>query len=115
MAKKLRCTYEMEIDVEFENPEAAKAYFIDGEWKTVFYRLDDLQEVAEHLSLCFHNEHDRWDSEAKSFRRDIEGYGRYFKQADGTYKVDAASAAEIGTMITVAYESELDNAGTYEV
>lgn len=115
MAKKLRCTFEMAIDVQFDNPDAAEEYFIRGEWRNVFYRFDSLKELAEHLAFAFHEENDQWDGKAQALCRVMEGYGRYLKQADGAYQLDANCLAEIGTMITVTYESELDNAGTYEV
>lgn len=115
MAGKFRCTFEMEIDVQFENPQVAEDYFVRGEWRTCFYQLSDIKEVAEHLAYAFHQESDCWDSERHTHYRSVEGYGKYYRHADGSYKLDSAAVAEIGTMITVVYESELDNAGTYEI
>ena len=118
MQKKIRCTFAMEIDVDFENPEAAIKYFIDGEWKTVFYKLDDLNGVAECLSRSFHQEDDSWDGKNCCFYRSMEGFGRFIRQDSpntDTFKSDDATAKEIGSHIIIKYEQELDHDVTYEV
>ena len=114
--KTLRCTFEMEIDVQFENPEASEAYFIRGDWKETFYDLDDLEQVAEHLADGFHHESDSWDTEAKAHYRMVEGFGYFYDQKDGTYKTDEKTAGWIGgAYISIRYECKLTTAGTCEV
>lgn len=117
MAKRLRCTFEMEIDVEFENPEAAAAYFLSGEWPTVFYKLHDLNEVAETLAWAFFQCDDEWDSEAKSWCRATEAFGRFhmIKDTPSVFQTSDEAAAEIGSHIRVQIESELENTSTAEV
>ena len=117
MAKKLRCTFEMEIDVEFLDPEAAEAYFVNGDWKNHFHEVADLDAVARALSLGFHHEMDRWDVEAKRWGRFVEGFGQFVtvEDAPNTFRTDDKTAEFIGSYILVRYESELDHAGTFEV
>jgi len=113
--KTLRCTFEMEIDVQFENSVAVENYFVHGDWKKSFYTHADLEEVAAHLAECFHTESDRWDSTRMVFYRQVEGYGNYYKQVDGSYNVCEEAVREIGSGITIKYELELSHAGTFEV
>lgn len=115
MPEKFRCGFEIEIDVQFDNPEIAEERFCRVEWKTLFYALEDLEEVAETLATEFHQESDKWDWDENKVFRDIEGFGRFIRQEDGTYKADEASVADIGTMVTIRYEVELDHAWTHKM
>ena len=116
MLKKIRCTFEMEIDVVFEDPEKAEAYFVRGDWKNHFYEAADLDAVAEALSHGFHHETDQWDNEAKCWFKFVEGFGKLVKVKDtqSDYKTTEEFATD-GGHILVRYESELDHAGTFEV
>jgi len=115
--KTMRCTFEMEIDVQFEKPEASEAYFVSGDWKNHFHEVADLEAVAEALSNGFHHETDKWDADAKCWSRFVEGFGRFLtvKDQPNAFRTDDKTAEFIGGHILVRYESELDHAGTYEV
>ncbi len=115
--KTLRITFEMEIDVQFEDPEAAKAYFVDGDWKKDFYELNDLEALAVAVASGFHHETDRWDTDLKCWCRFVEGFGKFvmIKDTPCAFRLTDGYAKEGGGHILVRYESELDDAGTYEV
>lgn len=117
MAKRLRCTFETEIDVEFENPEAAAAYFLTGEWPTVFYKLRDLDEVAETLAYAFLRESDSWDAEAKRLSRSPEGFGKYrcMDNDPHVFQVSDEAAKEFGGWIRIRIETEMENTSVAEV
>ena len=48
--KTFEADFEMQIKVEIENPEAVKAYFIDGKWSEVFWDIADLEDFVGDLS-----------------------------------------------------------------
>lgn len=108
MSTKFNIVFNMEISVNFESPELIEKYFINGPWNEVFYKVNDLEDLAKDISFAFHNEEDKWDNTAKQFYRSIEGFGRYYKQSDDSYILDNESLEEIGSMITIKYESTLD-------
>jgi hypothetical protein len=77
-------TIQTEVSVLFHHPEKTESYFIDGDWGNYFYRLDDLDELAEHIAL-----NARWngvnlhkDSETASYEWviDIEGCPLFYRK-----------------------------------
>jgi len=61
---KIEVIYESKIVIEFCDPEKARAYFIDGDWKDSFYTFDDLEEVADLLGSQLVDEGSwRWNFE----------------------------------------------------
>jgi hypothetical protein len=108
-----RTSFEMEIDVSFADPEKAKAYFIDGEWKDSFWEIDDMEELAKYIAHSFHVEGDRYDAERKAIVRSAEGFGDYILGDSGLYHLDETSAEYVGG-ITVRYEMELEPVDTME-
>lgn len=94
-------TLEQEMKVEFTDPEKAKAFFIDGDWKKSFYTFDDLEELASFLMLNAREklvvgDHWREGEELKS-GADIEGFP-YFYRHNGQ-KLIAEHDDEIGQII----------------
>lgn len=111
---KIRSNFEMDIDVEFSEPEKAKAFFIDGDWKNHFFTFGDLQEFTAALAFSFHATPDQWDRERKTWTRSPEGYGTFVKD-DSEKWVNIEEAYEDIGRIVITYESELENCGTFEV
>ena len=109
---KYRTDFEMQIDVEFVEPEKAKAFFIDGDWKESFWSFDDLDEVAESISRLFFYEVEHWNREQKAFVRFLEGYGYFVRQGD--VYISSKEYAEAGE-IRIREELELTESGTYSV
>lgn len=114
MANKTRSVdFEMQIHVSFGDEEAAKAYFIDGDWRNSFWDICDLDELAEILAYHFHMQPEYWDSERVAICRSPEGFGLYVQQADGRYVLCEEGQKEIGTTITVKYASVLAVTGVF--
>ena len=85
--KAFRTPFGMEVDVIFEEPEKAEAYFIKGDcWKSVFWTIFDLADLAEHISYRFHNESTQWDKDLESYTTFLEGFGKFVKSDDGTWR-----------------------------
>jgi len=110
---KLRTSFEMEIDVEFSEPEKAKAFFIDGDWKNYFFTFSDLQDFTAALAFSFHAESDRWDKARKTWTRSPEGYGT-FAQTDSDTWVNIDDANDDIGKIVISYSMDLENIGCCE-
>lgn len=103
-------------DVEFKenyivtlsDPDAIKAYFVDGDWRKVFWELDDLEEVITALANSFQVADRHW-GEGGTRVRQLEGFGVYTKSREGrAFHLDAETAKEIGSAITITIEDELE-------
>ena len=105
---KHRTHFSMEIDVVFENEDNAKAFFIDGDWKNLFWSISDLRDLAMSIASAFHYAESRWDKNIKKHIKSIKGYGLFIRQQDGSYKTDDFTAEEGGGHICIAYEKVLD-------
>lgn len=108
--RKFRTFFEMEIDVEFDNPEKAEAFFIDGDWKKSFWTFDDLDEVAESIANSFHWENDHWDKDYKKTAKFLEGYGNFIRIKPDVWESCPSSIDECGK-ITIRINMELDPVG----
>ena len=73
---KIKVGFEMNARVEFKDPEKAKEYFIDGRWKDVFYKLDDLNELAKNLAYDIYQSEAVWRDGIAKF---VEGFGHFLK------------------------------------
>jgi hypothetical protein len=75
------------IKVIFEEPEKAKAEFIDGDWSSVFWDIPDMESLARDLSFAVHSQPEQWvcDEGAKNCRyeKSPEGFGLYIKGENG--------------------------------
>ncbi|MCY9861384.1 hypothetical protein OTK49_02485 [Vibrio coralliirubri] len=107
---KIRSTFDCKIDVDFQDPAKAQAYFIDGDWRDFFYAFDNLEEVTEHLALNFHKADEYYDHEG--LNRSIEGFGSYVYQPE-THEWRLSEDAEPDEesldcgMIVIRYEQDL--------
>lgn len=115
MASKHRTSFEMEIDVEFVDPEKAQGYFIDGTWKNVFYAAINLEDLVQNLATDFHNGYDKLSEDSKIWGRFVEGFGFFEKQKDNTYRRNETSSICGGGMIIIRYEQELEAFQTDEL
>jgi hypothetical protein len=84
---KITATLEQEMKVEFTEPEKAKAFFIDGDWKNSFYTFKNLEDLAESLMLntkdkLLFREHWHEDKEIKSGAK-VEGFPVFYSQVGG--------------------------------
>lgn len=101
--------FEMQYRVEIENPEAIEAYFIHGDWKEIFWPLDDLEDFVRSLTLSFDRHSEYWDSERSGFSRSVEGFGTFNRAAgEDTYRLVPEAVKEIGSQLTVRVEDELE-------
>ncbi|WP_341496395.1 hypothetical protein WAX88_16220 [Photobacterium damselae subsp. damselae] len=106
---KIRSTFEMEIDVDFKDPEKAKAYFIESEdWKNAFYSLEDLKELAAHLALNFHIQIEGWSAQKLTSSKFVEGFGEFVAFNDGTWRLTDEWTGDSGE-IFIEYESNLED------
>ena len=114
--KSFRTPFEMEVDVTFEDPEKAEAYFIKGtDWKSYFWIVFDLSELAEHISDGFHHEREQWNKELKTFTKFIEGFGEFIKNDNGTWRNSEEAAKEWGGHISIKYDTELTVGNAFEL
>ena len=110
-----RVPFEMEIDVTFKDPEKAKKYFIDeDEWKSVFWTMFSLEELASHIAGCLHDTGHVWDKDEKSFAKSIEGFGTYVSGDNGKWRTNKETAKECGH-IEVKYRTELTSEDGYDI
>ena len=101
---KFRTDFEMSIDVEFLNPEKAKAFFIDGDWKKSFYTFNDLADLARGLSCEFHDEPKEWEN--NHYSKDIEGFGLFIEKNEKWYSIE--DAKEVHGGIVIHYQDALE-------
>ncbi|MBD1559523.1 hypothetical protein HC752_21505 [Vibrio sp. S9_S30] len=106
----LRTTFEFQIDVNFIEKDKAEAMFIESDWKDVFYTFIDLDEVAEHLALNFHQYDEKW--EKGEYWKHIEGFGSYKYNSDTKAWHLAGEGDENGEFecgdIIIKYESKTE-------
>ena len=79
---KFRTEFDMQIDVQFVDPEKSKAFFIDGDWKNSFWEFEELNEVAADIAHSFNLEDSQWNPRFKKICKFIEGYGTFVKEGD---------------------------------
>lgn len=103
-----RTSFQMEIDVQFSDPDAAISYLKSKEWADYFFKFDDLGDAAEHLANAFHATSDQWDGKNKRFSKFIEGFGEFFCDSSDGYKYKFLDKSENLGNITISYEMELE-------
>ena len=85
--KKFKGELKAEIEVIFSEPEKAKAEFIDGDWASVFWDIEDMESLARDLSFAVHSQPERWvcddDSSNCHWEKSPEGFGLYIKTDEG--------------------------------
>lgn len=114
--KAFRTPFEMEVDVTFEEPEKAENYFIKGgDWKSYFWTVANLAELSAHISYAFHFEGEQWNKELKSFTKFVEGFGRFVKNDDGTWRTTDQAANDGGGHICIKYSTELTTEDAYDI
>lgn len=120
--KRFDCELSCNYIISFLEPERAQAYYIDGDWKENFYEVDDLEDLAEHISLGLFNEPDnlfeRDPKDPSKFRRGfsrfVEGFGRFVRDGSpNKYELDE-EFSQYGGGIVVTTE-DLRNQWTTEV
>lgn len=83
---KFTATLEQEIKVVFTEPEKAKAFFIDGDWRESFFEFSHLEQLAEFLMLNTSDKlrvMDHWREDGElHFGANIEGFPYFYKTAD---------------------------------
>ncbi len=76
-----------EVKVIFAEPEKAKAEFIDGDWSSVFWDIEDMRGLAKDLSFAVHSQPEIWVCDEKSenchWEKSPEGFGLYIKCEEG--------------------------------
>lgn len=101
---KFEVEFNMEMEVEFKDPEKAKKFFINSEWSNFFWSVSDLEELVEYICTGFHNESEYYDIDCKSMVRTVEGFGVFVKNA-GIYT--ASCEKEFGDII-IKITNDLD-------
>ena len=84
---KYAATLTGEVEVEFLEPEKAKACFLeDGSWRDSFFRFESFDQLVTDIVNSFHHEPTRICKEfgGSLHRKDMEGYGPFFK-VDGKW------------------------------
>jgi hypothetical protein len=72
-----------EVKVIFSEPEKAKAEFIDGDWSSVFWDIENMKDLARDLSFAVHNQPESWvcDKDVNNchWEKSPEGFGLFIK------------------------------------
>ena len=93
-----------EVKVIFSDPEKAKAEFIDGDWSSVFWEIEDLGDLAENLITAIHRAHAIFVCEDETdnyhHKKSPEGFGCYFyDQKQRCWIMDNESTGKITVFI----------------
>lgn len=76
-----------DIKVIFAEPEKAKAEFIDGDWSSVFWDIEDMESLARDLSFAVHCHPEQFIYNEVSgkghYEKSPEGFGVYVKGENG--------------------------------
>lgn len=100
--------FEMQYRVEVENPDAIQAYFIEGDWKDLFWEIEDLEDFVRSLTLSFDRHPEYWDRERGGSTRMVEGFGEFNQKVGEPYRLVPEAAEELGTQITIRVVDELE-------
>ncbi len=74
-----------EVSVLFSDAQKAKAYFIDGNWKNIFWELSDMEELASNIAHSVFDTPGFYDRSKDVVVRNVEGYGAYVREAKNTF------------------------------
>lgn len=84
---KFKAELSAEIEVTFEEPEKAKAEFIDGDWSKTFWDIPDMESLVRDLSFAVHSQPEQFifneETEKSHWEKSPEGFGVYIKTDDG--------------------------------
>jgi len=87
-----------EIKVTFDNPEKAKAEFIDGDWDQTFWDIPDMESLVRDLSFALYSSPEEFiynEETGKShWEKSPEGFGVYIK-ADDAWVMDNEHTGKI--------------------
>lgn len=72
-------TIQIQWEVSFYDPEKAKEFFIESDWKDYFFEFENLDKAAEHLALAFHLYPEQWSKSRNVSYRSPEGFGDFYK------------------------------------
>lgn len=84
---KFKANLNAEIQVTFEDPEKAKAVFIDGDWSNTFWDIPDMESLVSDLSFAVHSQPERFvfneETKKPHYEKSPEGFGVYIKGENG--------------------------------
>lgn len=112
--KKFKGELTAEVQIIFAEPEKAKAEFIDGDWRNVFWDIDSMEELTKNIAFAVHSAPERWiyDEEIGqgNYEKNPEGFGDYIKTEQG-WVMDNEHTGKITVIIDdleveIAYEDE---------
>jgi len=107
--KKFRNTFEMEIDIKFEDEGKAIECYINSDWKDVFWDVNSIKDLSEDLALCFIKTPERWfsDGDDSNIGRFVEGFGTFIYDGKDSY-IFKDRYGNSGGDITIKINSELE-------
>lgn len=77
--QKFKTTIEKEVQVTFQDPGKARAFFIESNWRETFYSLDTMEEVTDCLIGSFINTDFWWSAQHKNFIKEVEGFPTFIR------------------------------------
>lgn len=110
---KIKSIYETEITVQFDDPEKAKQFFLEGDWSEVFWSHDDLEELAADLGVSVKDGCKSWNEDLQRPTVSCDGYGTFVEVSPGVFEL-SGDDLPCGK-ITVDILSEEDHTGSHEV
>jgi len=91
-----------DVKVIFEEPEKAKAEFIDGDWSSFFWHIENMSELARDLITALHNQPEKWVCDANvencHWEKSPEGFGVYIK-SENAWVMDNEHTGKITVVI----------------
>ena len=102
--------YEMKIEVLFSDPVKAESYFIKGDWRNYFFKLDDMEELSIHIADMFHATPDYWHAVKKEHCKFIEGFGLFVPSYGNPrrFTSDIENDSDYGRIV-IYYEQDLES------
>ena len=101
-----------EVKVTFSDPAKAKAVFIDGDWKGVFWPIEDMEELTKDLVHTIHQQPElnvfNEETNESQRQKQTEGFGTYIKN-EGHWVMDSEETGKISVFI-----GDLSVESTYE-
>lgn len=83
---KFKAELAADTEVIFDDPEKAKAEFIDGDWNTAFWDIEDMESLARDLIFAIHQQPERHVYDEKTnkghYEKTPEGFGKYIKHGN---------------------------------
>lgn len=102
---------EMQVHIDFDDISKSDSFFIEGDWKESFWKVDELRDLAEIIAYAFSTDSPHYMSKYGKFGVFLEGFGDFFREdysRPEKYRLDDESAELCGGItITVSYELEV--------